>query len=116
MKKLILVLTLSLFTAPALAGEITLKSMKVQKNLEAGVPYNVELPYKYTGGTFKDVQGCFSWDREGPYCFPVNVGKKSMKLQLRTGNASTYKLSGFVKYHDGKVKKTNIVSSTIVVK
>lgn len=110
-------LALALLTMPVMAADMKLKSLEVKRNLKAGVPYNVTLPYTYKGGTFSEVQGCFSWSGEGPYCFPIKVEKRKMKIQLRTGNASTYTLSGFVKFKEGnKSQKSNTVSAKIVVK
>lgn len=111
-----LAITFVLFASPAFAGDLSVKSLQVASTLKAGKPYNVTLPYSKSGSV-KILRGCFFWSGEGPYCFPVSVRTKSVRLKLRTGNPNKYTLSGYVEYlSDGNTKKSNRVSAKIDVR
>lgn len=104
-------------SAVAHAAEVRLKSLKVNSNLSAGVPYDVNIPLSLNG-SIKDVEGCFSWSGEGPYCFaPLKMSSKNFYIKLRTGNPGTYELKGFLKFKDENGNaQSNAVTKTIKVK
>lgn len=106
------------FVSSAGAAELQLRSLKVKNPIKAGQSYVVTIPYRSTGA-FKVVQGCFLWSGEGPYCFPVKVGRKSITARLQTNNPNRYRLSAYVIYRDHpsgkKNKNSNRVSAPIKV-
>ena len=112
-----LVFTVSIgFTfSPASAAELTLSNMQVTPTVKAGKPYIVRLAYSADDDT-EIIRACFSWSGEGPYCFPVDVRRSTIRVQLRTNNPNKYELEGFVEFKSGsKTKASNLVSKTIRV-
>lgn len=101
------------------AADLTLKSLNVKNPITAGRSYKVTLPYKSTG-PFKVAKGCFLWSGEGPYCFPVRVGRRTVTVTLRTGRPNKYRLTGYLEYKDHpngtRLKRTNRVSARIDVR
>lgn len=69
MKIIISMLLSAFFSNIAIAAEVNVTALKVNRNLQAGVFYDVTLPYRLKGKV-ESVEGCFLWSGEGPYCFP----------------------------------------------
>lgn len=101
----------------ATAAEVKVTALKVNRNLKAGVLYDVTLPYRLKG-TIDSVEGCFLWSNEGPYCFPpLKMNSKQFFIKLRTGTSGDYDLTGFLRFKSGgKTAESNRVSARITVK
>ena len=101
------------------APTITLSKLVVDENLDAGVRYEVTLPYEVSGeGSISVRKACFRWSGEGPYCFDArhDKGSKTVKVRLRTRNPNIYRLAGYVEYtSNGSAKKSNVVAQMINV-
>lgn len=101
------------------APTIELTRLVVDKNLTAGVPYEVSMPYEASADGSIDIdKACFMWSGEGPYCFRADHDRsgKTISAMLSTGNPSVYRLAGFVRYRsNGWDMESNAVSSLISV-
>jgi len=99
---------------------VTLESFQVPDTLKAGKPYAVTLGYRIDGTeAVRITKACFTWSGEGPYCFSPTDSRAAatVTVRLKTGNAGTYLLAGFVRYSVGLGDyESNTLSSTIVVR
>lgn len=108
----------------AYADDVRIGTIKIPGSVTAGQVYMVELSgVQKTGDTVRVVKACFSWDFEGPYCFPARETSGSIIMRLRTNNPNTYWLSAFLKYEyavpgeaELKEGKSNEVKGTLVVR
>jgi len=102
------------------AGFLTATALTVKSDLQAGVPYPVAIEYNIDGaGQIGIQEACFTWNGEGPYCFPVTLdaNRSQVIANLRTGNPNTYTLNGAIRYVvNGKSVLTNWTSVTINVR
>jgi peptidoglycan hydrolase-like protein with peptidoglycan-binding domain len=100
-------------------NELFVLSLEVAPTLTAGEPYDAAFFYepKDEAGIVVE-RACFTWNGEGPYCFPLQSVKNTRSaLKLKTGNPNTYTLAGWLKYRlGGKIYESNKVQTQIDVK
>ena len=108
----------------AYADDVRVGAIKIPESVTAGQVYTVELSgVQKTGDSVRVVKACFSWDFEGPFCFPARERNGSVMMRLRTNNPNTYWLSAFLKYEyvvpgetGLKEGRSNEVKGTLVVR
>lgn len=97
------------------SGTLELTELIVDRDLTAGVPYDIDL--RYTGDASSVTDVCFLYSGDGPYCwtdFTVDGDAMLIDAEGYTGKPHTWELSGYVTYGDGK--QSNHVSATIDVR
>ncbi|MCP5373757.1 MAG: hypothetical protein H6907_18665 [Hyphomicrobiales bacterium] len=107
-------------TAGTGKGPVTVTSMTTPDRILAGKPYEVSLTFTGPEGVSIG-RVCFTWSGEGPYCFGnrslrISGDTKEVIVHLRTNNANSYWLNGYVEYvFEGRKYISNNVERSITV-
>lgn len=85
-------------------------SLTIKSPVQSGIPYPALMTCTLPAGGADIIGGYFFWNEEGPFEYPVEkyslVHDRSqgqyvvLKFMLFTGRASTYTISGCVRYRD----------------
>ena len=110
---------------PAEGNHLVISNLTVpnRTQLQAGVPYEASIDIRTPGHAVQPQKLCFSWNRDGPYCFDRFEMRKGADgrvrptIGLRTGNPGKYRLTAIMTYRiDGKTYETNSTSVNITVR
>jgi hypothetical protein len=105
------------------SGELKLIKINVPEaeSIRVNSPYTVYIHFESEGEGKPDIKDvCFTWSGDGPHCFKVaNLypgSPSTIKVQVRASPPGSHQLECFALYNkDGKIKRTNDVSTRIRV-
>ena len=104
---------------PFAPGEVRLLNLQVAERgeIRLNFPFLVNINFEADGKP-EIRTACFSFSGDGPYCYKVtevNYGSPgTIKVQIRAKTSGSYVLESYVYYiKDGKVQRSNVVSSQI---